>query len=558
MRALVVVVGLAVVVAGVAFAVRSGLFAADAAPGAPGETPASAAAPSPDRSVAATPVASSPGNGAAIALRTQATSTPTAEVSDGPTACLQVVDYATQRPIAGAIVRRVRSGGDLGFSDQRGLAPLPLPGLEQLAVCADGYLLRMVPTRPGSSEQSPQSVSLVRDEWSRVRRLQFRTAGGACRGDVFVRLHPAADATQASVPSDPVIQRAWSEHTTLLGLPVCADIASCPANYDPERVLRLRDGAAVAFAVAGHIVLEAATTDGFVARQTIAVEPNTTGAPIEIVLAPGAVANGTVRDRSDGQPIAGAVVTIGGGDPLGLLATTTAEGAFSIGPLPTGAVVLDVRHGAYEPAQATPSANGAVEVRLQPLPGHVLRGRVRARPDLAPVGGATVAWLPAQGAKVTTQSGADGSFALRVSGDADARLAVQADGYQFLTELLSPEAPAQDYDLWPAVTAVRLAKSLTACLAGVVLDASGAPIADAAVRWVPAVRASPVAEPGRRVLDGGTLVWKQSVPTAGDGTFVLETDQFGPGRLMVTGGSAEGFAAEAIAGRTIDGLRLRR
>lgn len=559
MRALVLVFGLLVVLVGLGLAARATLFSSEPAPGGAAPPADGQAAPATGAPATALPT---PGEvGGAVATRAAAGGPPPAtDLSDVPTACLEVVDQATGQPVRGAMVRRVRTGGTIGFTDQHGRAPLPLPGIEQLAVCADGYLLRMVPARVGSTEAEPQRVQLVGDMWSHLRRLQFQQPGGAARGDVFVRFHPTAAAAGPAqpLPDDPALQRAWSEHTTLLNLPVCADIASCPASYDAERVLRLRDGAMVSFLVGGRIGVEAATADGFVARTEILVDAAArAGTPLQIQLAPGTAVTGHVRDAVAGEPIAGATVTVAGGDPLGLTATTGADGAFRVGPLLPGEVELHVRLGGYEPVAVKPTA-GSCDVRLQPLPGRVLRGRVRSRPDLAPIAGATVAWLPTQGEKVTAVTDAQGAFALRATGSIDARLAVQAEGFQFLSELVAPDAAPETFDLWPARTEDRLAKGLTAAFAGVVLDAGGAPVGAATVRWVPATHTPSAVTPGRRILDGGTIALKQSATTLDDGSFFVETDQFGPGRLLVTGGQANGTAANAVAGEVVEGLRLRR
>ncbi len=228
-----------------------------------------------------------------------------------------------------------------------------------------------------------------------------------------------------------------------------------------------------------------------------------------------------------------------------------------------GALSLDVRHGDHEPLAFGPLQVPATGQRivLVPLPGTTLRGRVRVRPGLQPLAGATVQWRPNGGSAVTTISAADGTFALRATGSSSARLQVQAAGHVPYAELVEPSAPFADYDVWPAERAVRVELGLSASLAGSVVDAEGRPVPGVAVRWQPARPTPPAVDVGsalRRVLEGAVLDLPGVATTVDDGTFVLETNRFGAGQVVIVDGEPTGVAAEAIAGQTRDGLRLRR
>lgn len=525
----------------------------DDAPPAPGSD---ANPPTPEPPPAGAP-ASTGSDARLVATRVLPAADLSPPLAAAPTACLLVLDHATGRPIAGAPVRRLQGGGELAFTDARGLAPLPLPGPEQLAIVVDGFLLRIAPTHPGSSEEQPQEVRLVRDEWSIVRRFEFDGAGDA---EVFVRFLPTAQGLhQVQPPSrdDAFLDRAWTEHTMLAGRPACADVPVQLGAFDEQRVHRLRGGTEVRFTATGTFALAAATPSGLVGSTVLRVEatPRTGAPPIRVRMTPGAFVSGVVVS-SGGTPIAAATLTLQGGEPLGLLATTAADGSFRFGPLLHGEATLHVRHGEHEPLAFGPVTTPATDLRiaLQALPGSTLRGRVRARPHGRPLAGATVQWLPASTAPVVATTGDDGTFALRATGTIAARLSVSAPGYLAYAELVDPGAPFADYDLWPGTTAERLASGITALLEGVVLDHRGAPVEGAEVRWQPAQRPRFAGLPGRRVLAGAALELPDVARTGSDGSFRLETLAFGPGRLFVAdGGSLDTTAA---AGATTSGLRL--
>ncbi|HEX5050545.1 MAG TPA: hypothetical protein VFZ65_02120 [Planctomycetota bacterium] len=501
-----------------------------------------------------------------VATRALAESASSEGIADQPTACLQVFDYATKRPLAGAAVRRVQGGAEVAFTDERGFAGVPLKDREQLAVVLDDYLLRLVPTQLGSTEAEPQLVQLVRDAWSWRRRLHFVGPDGPLATAAFVRFRPREGSGPVSSPvppGDAVLQRAWSEHTMLAGLPVCRDVAVQVGVYSADRVHRLADAAEVRFVAPGDFTVEVATTTGLVARADLRVD----GAPgasadVRLDLVPGTFVGGTVVAASTSAPLAGAELTVQGGDPLGLLATTAADGTFRIGPLLSVPVTLHVRHGDHEPfafGPVQPPADG-VRIELQPLPASTLRGRVRARPGLQPLASATIVWSPSAGAPVTARAAADGTFLLRATGATASRLTVQAPGYQSLAELVSPGSPFADYDLWPATTAGRLDAHLSAMLQGIVVDARGLPLPNVAVRWNPARRSPDAGVPGRRVLDGGSLDLPLVTMTLPDGSFALETNCCGQGFLSLSQPEAGSttLTIDVVPGTTTNGLRLQR
>lgn len=545
-----------------------GVFAGGELPAPPGQPDRPAPTESPGHPTPA-PTQARDGTGPAglVATRAEGTSpTPPTNLADSPTAWLQVSDRGTGRAVVGAPIRRLQGGPEVAFTDERGLAAVALREPEQLAVVVDGYLLRLVPTRLGTTESEPQAVLMVRDEWSIVRRLQFTSPDGKAIAEAFVRFRPRAPGKGAPSPvpsTDAVAQRAWNEHMMLATRAVCADVPVQLGSFSEDRVHRLTSDTDVRFIAAGEFTIEAASTTGLVARVDMRIDaaPRTGAPPIRVPMGDGAFVVGSVVGLASGKPIAGARLSLQGGEPLGLLATTASDGTFRFGPLVPDRVTLLVRHGDHEPLAFGPLVVPAHEARiaLQPLPQTSLRGRVRTRPTLQPLAGATVSWTPPGSAPVTATTDADGQFTLRATGNQDARLAVQAPGHLAYAELVAPGAPFADYDVWPSVTSERLAHGLSALLEGIVVDAEGRPRTGVDVRWRPAQPAAALpGVPGRRVLEGGVLELPLGARTGDDGAFRIETNAFGAGRLVAADDpTGRGLAATATAGQTTNGLRLQ-
>ncbi len=539
-------------------------FLRTASPDLAPEPTASAAPPLPAAPLP--PAANLPAN--TVATRTLAAPAAVAAIplADAPTAWLRVLDRTSRAPVVGAGVRSAQGGAEIVFTDDAGLAPLPLTGPHQLAVVADGYLLRLVPAQPGSTEQQPQEAQLVRDDVSQRVRLTLTTADGTLAGEAWLQCRAAAAAEPfAPATNDAVLRRAWQEHTMLARLPVGLDLGIEDGAATIDRVHRVANGAELRFVAGGTFSLAVATTQGLVGRASVSIAPGADRRAIEvpIALAPGPHVEGTVVG-ADGRPLAGAAVRIAGGDPLGLVATTGADGAFAIGPLCADELQLHVRHDDCEPQAFGPVRAGSAghRVVLQPWPASTVRGRVRSRPDLAPIAAAAVVWSPTGGSPVTVRTDVEGRFVLRATGSVAARLSVHAPGHLPYAELVDPGAPFADYDLLPAVPETRVAKGLSAMLRGAVVDGRGQPVPGVPVRWVPAVAAAPAAGlPMRRVLEGAVLDLPGLATTGSDGSFAVETDHFGAGRLCLpddVASPSRGIATEAVAGRTRSDLTLRR
>lgn len=484
-------------------------------------------------------------------------------LADEATACLKVVDYRTQKPMAAAIVRSLQNGADLAFTDDRGLAGVALAEPAQLAVVVEGYLLRLAPVQLGSNEQQPQLVQLVPDQWSLRRSFAFVDPDGKTVTDVLVRLRPASKGPRTGIPvpkDDTVLQRAWTEHTMLATRAVSRDVAVQLGTYDLDRVHHLTGATpAIRFVAAGDYFMEAATATGLVATANVAAIPGSEPSAQRVQMVAGAWIAGTITNLA-ATPLEGAQVAVQGGEPLGLRATTAQDGTFMIGPLRNGQKTLLARHGLHAPIAFGPvhAPMQDVLIKLRPLQRTPLKGCVRARPDNTPIANATVIWRVPNGAAISAKTAQDGTFTLQAAGKIAARLRVQAAGYEAYSELVDPDAPFANYDVWPAKTAVRVAKGLTTTLEGVVLGRDGAARAGVAVRWSPQSRTATQGMPGRRILEGASLHLPGVATTDASGAFVIETNQFGAGRVMLVNDSSKAVDATAIAGQTENGLELHQ
>jgi len=498
-----------------------------------------------------------------VATRTEPEEIDGIDLADRTTACLKIVDYRTQKPLEAAIVRVLHNGEDISFSGANGLASVALAEPAQLAVVVEGYLLRLAPVQLGSDEQNPQLVQLVPDQWSLRRSFAFVDPDGKTVPEVLVRLRPAAKGPRTGMPvpkNDAVLQRAWTEHTMLAKRAVSRDVAVQLGTYDVDRVHQLTGATpAIRFVAPGDYVMEAATTTGLVATANVAVIPGSEPAAQRVHMVPGAWLAGTVTDLA-ATPLEGAQVTVQGSEPLGLRATTAKDGTFTIGPLVNGEKTLLARHGLHAPIAFGPvhAPLQGVLIKLRPLQRTPLKGRVRARPDNVPIANATVIWRVPNGAAISAKTAEDGTFTLQAAGEIAARLLVQAPGYEAYSELVDPNAPFANYDVWPAKTSVRVAKGLTATLEGIVFGGDGATRAGVAVRWSPQSRTATQGLPGRRILEGATLHLPGVATTDSSGAFVIETNQFGAGSVTLVNDSSKKVSATAIAGQTENGLELRQ
>lgn len=492
------------------------------------------------------------------------------DLADAPTAFLQVSDRETGAPVIGASVHRYQGGEVLNFTDDRGCCGVPLQKPAQLVIAADGYLLRLCPTQPHDSKvDNPQLVQLLPDRYTLRCRFHFVDASGAPVAGVHVRFRPQQPIARASpgpaVPlavqrGDAVLQRAWTEHCMIANQAAFTEMRVQLGHLNSSRVHTLRGDDMVRFCSSGTYELDAATDDGLVGRAAFQAE-TVVDDPLTVRLQHGDYVQGRIRDAVSGAPIAAAQVHVRGGDPLDCMATTAADGSFRLGPLAAGAVELELRHLDHGSTITDPIVVGSGETLLQmpPLPAASLRGRVRSKPQLLPLAGATVSAIDALGGAANTTTADDGTFALRIGGKDAVRLSIAAPGFLPYGELVQPDGAYQEYELWPADTATRLASGMTGVLSGLVVDANGHPVPGIAVRFYPDQPVLPQVQGDRRVLDGGALALPLAVTAGNDGAFRLETQHLGTGALVPMDGKTQppgGLRVEVIGGKTVGGLHV--
>lgn len=487
------------------------------------------------------------------------------DLAPAPTAWLRVVDAATEQAIEGAAVYRVRDVDEaaLAYTDARGLAALPLAKATQMMVARTGYLLRLAPTRTGSTEEQPQLVRLHADHYNVRGSFVFVGPAGEEPAEVCVRIRPLRKIrTDAPMPESlraagEDVQRAWREQAALAVARALPELHVQLGLHNALAVHLLRGRDEVAFVETGPFELEAATGDGLAARVNFDTDDFAKG-PLRVELQRGASVHGFVRDEG-GRPVADAYVSVDGGDPLRLQTRSGPDGGFAIGPLAPGPRMLDVRHRDHEPMRhGNVEAGGpAVEVRVKALPPTALRGRIVAAGTGKPIPGASASLLVPNGEPILVETDREGWFAARTSGTAAMRINAGAEGYLTHSELATPGEPPLAIELWPGTQERRLELRLSAVLAGIVVDASGAPVPGVALRWEPDAPALGFA--GRRVLGGGALSLPQAVTAGPDGRFALEVAAFGAGALRVLDGAEDGgtrHRVTATAGKADTDLRV--
>ncbi len=238
---------------------------------------------------------------------------------------------------------------------------------------------------------------------------------------------------------------------------------------------------------------------------------------------------GSVMDV-DGQPVAGATVTVGDGGPS---ATTAADGSFKLTGVATGSVAIAVTADGFT-AKQVPVLGAATALQLQvvlvkpiaaaPPPVETrMIGGVVADASHAPIAGATVR---VHGTQIQGVTAADGSFSLPGVSLGEVSLDVEAPNQPAASVAVPSDRAAVAVTVGgkagPAVPATR-------AIHGKVTESSGEPLAAAQVQ----VAGIPEA----------------TVFTEADGTFVFENLPAGKITLDITAPEHEAKVVEAAPGK---------
>lgn len=487
------------------------------------------------------------------------------DLANRVTAWLRIIDSATKAPIATAAVYRfVRiDEAPLGYSDNDGLVPLPLKQTAQLIVVRAGYMMRLAPTEIGSTAELPQVIALEPDRYSQRCGFHFRLPDGSTPAEVLVRFRPQRpDVKELPIPAGvtaggEALLRAWREQRTLAVVRALPDLHVQAGATNAAMLHVLNGDDDVAFVDPGIFEFEAATTDGFLARGLFDTA-DVVRSPLTVRMRPGMEIQGRVRGAG-GAPVAGALVTVVGSDPLRLQARSNADGTFAIGPLADGAHGIEVRHRDHEVARVGAVVAGSkdVAIAMTPLPDASLRGRIVAGGTRAPIVGARATVLDPTGQPTMVESDLEGFFSLRASGTESLRLNIAADGCLPHAEFVSPGARDLEIELWPRQAEARLQAGLSGVLRGRVTDAQGNGAVGLGVRFTPTI---PPADwlPGRRIISAGRTALPMVVQTGSDGSFDLEIAFSGAGSVDTIPPSPSGpITATVVLGRIVGDLRLR-
>ena len=208
--------------------------------------------------------------------------------------------------------------------------------------------------------------------------------------------------------------------------------------------------------------------------------------PLDFRLGPGAILEGTVKDRT-GAPVEGANVRAHGpGEFLGSFASTDAGGRYRLEGLAPGSVLLAAEKDGRGKASATVEVAADAPARWDPVldAGSILAGRV-----LAPDGSPRAGWAvhartaePGSSWQDSAVTGVDGSFLIRNCWSAGLRVEVRprvpGGSFADFPSLVLTEVNPGAGELLITVPEENLP---TAFLAGAVVDGAGKPLGGAQV-----------------------------------------------------------------------------
>ncbi|WP_226005885.1 carboxypeptidase regulatory-like domain-containing protein [Natrinema salinisoli] len=288
---------------------------------------------------------------------------------------------------------------------------------------------------------------------------------------------------------------------TLEGTVTDADgepIAGATVAVDDQQTTTDENGSYSLELEAGDYTL-AVSAEGYEdASQNVTIEvETTTTADVTLEERPGSV-EGTVTD-ADGEPVAGATVTVGDQQ------TTTGENGSYAVDIEPGEYTLEISAEGYQDASedVTVEAGGTTtaDVTLEPVPTDgTLEGTVTDT-DGEPIADATVS-----AGDLETTTDENGTYSLQLEAG-DYTLEVSAEGYEDASEDVTVEVES-------TTTADVTLEERPGSVEGTVTDAAGEPIADATV-----------------------TAGDETVMTGDDGTYALELE---PGEYALEV-SAEGY-----------------
>jgi hypothetical protein len=475
---------------------------------------------------------------------------------------VRFVDAEHGAGLPGVAVFLCSGGDEIGRSQDDGRCIIPAEARGSLVAAAEGYLLRRFEPRALVDGDRAFPVELQPDRMSPRLRIKLDAAGGVPDAAVRLCMELLADQQPAALPQDDAkLQLLWAEHQALAALPgLLIDGVAVPAPGAGVEGLSLQ-GVSGPWRLSrcGRYRITVAVASGMIGVAEVDLDGPAAG-PVSIRLETGAAVRGRVIRVDSSLPLPGAVVSVAGAHPLDLVATSDADGRFSIQPLLGRFVELKVSAPGMDTLLTGPLPLTVQDhrIELSPRAPDRLRGLVRTGPDRDPVVAARIVFTGERGVQSTGETGVDGSFDLALPSWSAGRVMITANGMQRYVELLdAASVRAQEvmpFDLVPDNQAVRVARTMTSVVHGVLVREDGGALEHLMVRLQPAAGQLDERKPqARRIQQGGVFAAPLLVRAQPQGQFMIESAFEGAARLMVLGaGGAHIRDLQLQAGAMID------
>jgi hypothetical protein len=403
---------------------------------------------------------------------------------------------------------------------------------------------------------------------SRIYRLRLVPPSGQ---EIPIQEIPQSIATGADVSLGTLVVSAGVAMTGTVedgsGAPLSAYLRVTPRGAAVPWFVESFAGADGSFSLR----LESARYDALVVplvpgHAPIAFSDQVSTSPWRLVVPAAPALAGKIVD-AEGQPLAGAQVSVGAGDVPAVLATTNDAGEFSVPVRPGSAVGMTVVPPAESglpwlelPAStALASSTGLATIAYAPDRAVVSFAASARDTGGAPLPGARATWMArplgtAGSLAVDGQAPMALSGAMRVTVTADAggdfpALALPAGVYDVILEPAEQGPGAQvsllSFDLTQAAPA-SLAVAAPAVLTGKVVDAAGEPVAALDVVAVPLDVLAGSADAGARVQTADDGSFSLEVTAGGAYELVLDGSVHGYGRVSMPVGAPAAGQSEAL------------
>ena len=450
------------------------------------------------------------------------------------------VSAGTGAVVEGGRVFDVR-GKILASTDEKGVGRVSNPRLNSLVFGADGYLLEHYFDRPDKVRAMAQQhnqhgyvqIVLEPDALTLPCQLRFTDQSGSLVEGVSFEVVwlGAPTPTSVTIPKiyagsgfiRPELRSAWRRHVLLSTMrspdfnPEMLHFGAQSANetYSCQGVADIR------LVAEGSYRIEA-RSEGLVAQQVIDVQ-GPSPEPIAIELRPGVHVGGRVLSAEGSNSVAGAIVVVSRDGRILASGESGSSGEFQLGPMDPNQITLKVRHPRYAPFEKAGlyPGPGTVDVALQPLPKHTVRGLVQLRPLGKGIQGARVQLTSGLGVASETVTDAQGRFEI-ASTLMEPTVEVFAKGYLDYAEMLNANGEPVRIGLIPDQPRARQQAGLSSLITGRVEDSKRQPVPNCPVHIQPHTPASVTGVPGRRIIRGAAIPIATMGVTDADGVYLIE------------------------------------